>query len=79
MVTVRAFAEIALKHRCFHVALSDSGHVAALTRLGSGSLIAQDFGSVTAFDFQLKPKAQSCQEQAPSSRSPALFVSATSA
>jgi len=56
MVTARVLAEIALKHRAFHVAVSDSGHVAALTRLGSGSLITPDFGSVTAVDFSLEAK-----------------------
>jgi hypothetical protein len=53
MVTISPLAEVTLKHRAFHVVVSDSGHVAALSRTGSGSLISPDFGSITPFAFSL--------------------------
>jgi hypothetical protein len=54
MVTISPLTEVALKHPAFRVAVSDSGHVAAFSRTGSGSLISPDFGSVTPFAFSLE-------------------------
>jgi hypothetical protein len=54
MVTISPLAEVTLKHRAFRVAVSNSGHVAAFSMFGSGSLISPDFGSVTPFAFSLE-------------------------
>jgi hypothetical protein len=49
MVTIFPLTEVKLKHRAFSLAVSDSGHIAAFSMFGSGSLISPDFRSVTPF------------------------------
>jgi hypothetical protein len=56
MVTISPLTEVALRHRAFRVVVSDSGQVAVLSGLGSGSLISPDFGSMTPFAFSLEFK-----------------------
>jgi len=56
MISVNPLTSVALGHRAFHVAVADSGHIAALSREGIGSLLAPDHLDVTSFEVASRLK-----------------------
>src|SRR5438128_604406 len=56
MIFVSPLTTFALGHRAFHFAVADSGHIAAFSQEGIGSLLAPDHQNVTSFDVESRPK-----------------------
>src|SRR5580700_1749596 len=51
MITIVPKTEVTLGHRTYHVAVAESGHVAAVSREGAGTLLAP--GHTTCASFRL--------------------------
>jgi hypothetical protein len=49
MISIVPSTEVRLSHRAYHIAVGHSGHVAAISRKGSGSILAPDHTECTAF------------------------------
>ena len=49
MITIVPSTEVALGHRAYHVAVAESGHVAAVSREGVGTFFAPDHTTCTTF------------------------------
>jgi hypothetical protein len=49
MISIAPSTEVTLGHRAYHIAVGQSGHVVAVSRKGSGSILAPDHTSCTAF------------------------------
>ena len=52
MIAISPLTEVKLSHRAWPVAVAESGHIAALSKDGSGTLLAPDH--ITCFRFRLK-------------------------
>ena len=49
MISIPPSTEFRLGHRAYHVAVGQSGHIAAVSQKGSGSILAPDHAACTAF------------------------------
>jgi hypothetical protein len=56
MLTITPLTEVVLTHRAYHVGVAESGHAAALSRKGAGSLISPGGNSVTPFKLAFDPQ-----------------------
>ena len=55
MITIVPTTEVALAHRAYYVAVAESGHIAAVSRAGDGTLLAPDH--TTCMTFRLPEDA----------------------
>jgi hypothetical protein len=49
MIPIAPLTEVSLSHRAYHIAVGESGHVAAVSREGAGSILTPDHTLCTAF------------------------------
>src|SRR5258708_18186923 len=56
MLTITPVTEVILTHRAYHVDVAESGHVAALSQKGSGSLISPGENSAVPFNVAFDPQ-----------------------
>jgi hypothetical protein len=49
MIPIAPLTEVRLSHRAYHIAVGESGHVAAVSREGAGSILTPDHTLCTAF------------------------------
>src|SRR5882672_5621149 len=55
MIAISPLTELKLSHRAWPVAVAESGHIAALSKDGSGTLLAPDHTTCSAFRLKDEP------------------------
>jgi hypothetical protein len=55
MITISPLTEVELSHRAWPIAVAESGHIAALSKDGSGTLLAPDHTTCSAFRLRDEP------------------------